>query len=242
MKNLLSRLPQILNPKLYFRRDPQKYYEDGMYVENNDSFRRAKKFEKTKNQLIEQIGYDYKMDWRTHIAMGFAQFSKKLQGDFVELGCGEGWIANSIILSSKDILEKRNLYLFDKFDGLSVDIESGKNLKLSHPNYPKSRDFFLSRLVSQKNVNVFSGNLPETLASLPSTNIAFLHIDLNAAAPEVASLRKLFPLVTKGGVVLLDDYCGRGREVQFDAMNDLATELGFEIVSLPTGQGIIVKN
>lgn len=237
-----QRLPQILNPRLYFRRDPSKYFEDGMYVENNDAFRRAGKFILDKKWLVARLGYDYKMDWRTHIATSLAQYAKSLDGDFIELGCGEGWIGNAILLSSNDILTNRSLYFFDKFDGMSVDIQSGMNIVNTHPNYPKSKEQFVTKLATTEGVVVVEGLLPGTLQHFTGDKVAFLHIDLNAAPPEVAALRHLYPKVTSGGVILLDDYCGRGREVQFEAMNNLGRELKFQIISLPTGQGLILKS
>jgi hypothetical protein len=41
--------------------------------------------------------------------------------------------------------------------------------------------------------------------------------------------------------VLLDDYAYSGFQEQQDALNTLASELGFAIAHLPTGQGLIIK-
>jgi predicted O-methyltransferase YrrM len=83
--------------------------------------------------------------------------------------------------------------------------------------------------------------LPTTINLDSLSAISFLHIDLNAAEPEVASLKLLWDLITPGGIVVLDDYCHHGRRAQFIAMNELAIELQFSILSLPTGQGLIIK-
>ena len=70
---------------------------------------------------------------------------------------------------------------------------------------------------------------------------AFLHIDLNNAPPEIFGIRSLWPNIPPGGVVLLDDYGYRGYEKQGEAMDLLAQELGFDILTTPTGQGVIIK-
>ena len=69
--------------------------------------------------------------------------------------------------------------------------------------------------------------------------VAFLHIDLNNAAAEAGALRYFWPKVVQGGIIVLDDYA----QVlsQNHAMNVLAAELGFSILTTGTGQGIIVK-
>ena len=47
--------------------------------------------------------------------------------------------------------------------------------------------------------------------------------------------------VPRGGVVLLSSYAHRGFELQYKAMNDLGREIGFDILTTASGQGIIIK-
>lgn len=42
-------------------------------------------------------------------------------------------------------------------------------------------------------------------------------------------------------MVLLDDYGYRGHDLQADAMDAAALALGTDILSLPRGQGLIIK-
>ena len=69
----------------------------------------------------------------------------------------------------------------------------------------------------------------------------FLHIDMNCAPPEIAALKELWPRISTGGIVILDDYAYHGHDLQKAAMDALAQELGTQIASLPTGQGLIIK-
>jgi len=60
---------------------------------------------------------------------------------------------------------------------------------------------------------------------------------------QIAAARRLWPLMTLGGVVLLDDYGGGpAYRLQKEAFDALAKELGFHILALPTGQGLIIKS
>jgi hypothetical protein len=72
-------------------------------------------------------------------------------------------------------------------------------------------------------------------------NIRFLHIDLNCAEPEVQSLRHLWPYISDNAIILLDDYAFYGHKMQQLAMDELSIQLQFEILNLPTGQGLIIK-
>ena len=92
-----------------------------------------------------------------------------------------------------------------------------------------------------KNIKIIEGIIPETLSQITSEKVSFLHIDLNCAPPEVASIEYLWDRLVVGAVILLDDYAYHGYHHQKYAMDKLAEEKGFSIASLPTGQGLIIK-
>jgi O-methyltransferase len=45
----------------------------------------------------------------------------------------------------------------------------------------------------------------------------------------------------KGGVIILDDFGHQDFEEQYIAHTNWAKEKGIEILSMPTGQGVIIK-
>lgn len=81
----------------------------------------------------------------------------------------------------------------------------------------------------------------ETLAQIDSEEIAFVHIDMNCAPPEIAAIEYLWPRLTTGAMVLLDDYAYIGYHHQKNAMDKFANSKSVDIMSLPTGQGLLVK-
>ncbi len=85
------------------------------------------------------------------------------------------------------------------------------------------------------------GFIPDTLDQLTSEQLASVHIDLNNPAPEIDALRFVWDRIVPGGIVLLDDYAQKGFELQKQAMDELSREMNFHILSLPTGQGLILK-
>ncbi|HTB17249.1 MAG TPA: hypothetical protein VK708_03990, partial [Bryobacteraceae bacterium] len=72
-------------------------------------------------------------------------------------------------------------------------------------------------------------------------SVAFLHLDMNCAYPEAAALEYFWDRLSPGAFVLLDDYVYFGYESQTKAIDSLAASLGFNVLSLPTGQGLIIK-
>ncbi len=86
------------------------------------------------------------------------------------------------------------------------------------------------------------GAVPEVLERIPFNKIAFVHLDMNCALPEKAALEFFFPRLCKGGMILFDDYTYSGHEAQHIAIDDAARNLRTQVLSLPTGQGLIVKD
>ena len=83
--------------------------------------------------------------------------------------------------------------------------------------------------------------MPNTLAQVPIARVSYLSIDMNCAAPKVAALKFFWSRLERGSFVVLDDYAYSGYEPQKRAIDALSMELGFDVVSLPTGQGLIVR-
>jgi O-methyltransferase len=69
----------------------------------------------------------------------------------------------------------------------------------------------------------------------------FLHLDMNCAYPERAALEYFWDRLSPGGMVLLDDYAYFGNRVQGEAIDQAARSLGAKVLSIPTGQGLIMK-
>jgi hypothetical protein len=98
-----------------------------------------------------------------------------------------------------------------------------------------------SNFAEWPNAVVVQGAVPEVLPRVPASQVAFLHLDMNCAMPERAALEHFWPLLSRAAVVLLDDYAYAGHGNQKDAMDVAAAELGAGVLSLPTGQGLIVR-
>jgi hypothetical protein len=91
------------------------------------------------------------------------------------------------------------------------------------------------------NVKIIVGPIPETLHAITSRRIAFLHLDLNCSPPEVAAMEALWDRLAPGAFVLLDDYAYSGYRPQKLGIDGFARSRGVAVLSLPTGQGLIIK-
>ena len=129
------------------------------------------------------------------------------------------------------------------FSPYFFDIETGTQPKTGkrNPAYCYDIELLKAHFNEFKNINFLQGLIPGCLEKLKVEKIGFLHIDLNAAKPEIEGLSFLWDRLIKGGVLLLDDYAFPNRKDQHDAMNSFALKHSFEILSMPTGQGLVIK-
>ena len=104
-------------------------------------------------------------------------------------------------------------------------------------SYEEVRD----RFARFPNIDVIRGRVPEILVERSPDRIAFLHVDMNNAAAEIAALDLLFDRVTKGGVILFDDFVWATAHAQHKAEAAWFATRREAILPLPTGQGVYVK-
>src|SRR5665811_1161549 len=98
-----------------------------------------------------------------------------------------------------------------------------------------------TRVRSSAASDVYKRQVPQVLPSVHVQTVAFLHLDMNCAFPETEALRYFWARISPGGIVLLDDYNYFDYDAQGNALDAVARDLGAGILSLPTGQGMIVK-
>jgi len=217
---------------------------DGLTTSHDSTFVNDAVFQQAYARAVKAVGSDWDIPWRTHVALWAADACKSIPGDFVELGTGRGWMFSAILSSLDWSGMSKQLFLFDMFTSTRLDPISGLVVDGAqrHPCYAKSFEATELNFADWERVELVRGRIPESLDEVDLQSIAFVHIDLNNADSEVNALRKLWPTLSVGALVLLDDYAYRGYRPQYEAMNTLGVELGFKVLSLPTGQGLISKS
>ena len=138
----------------------------------------------------------------------------------------------------------KELLLFDTFSGFDPQLISEEERSVVQGLYA-----YGSCLTEVKKtfegfpfVKIIPGSVPASLKDFPFKKICFLSIDMNCVAPEVAAFEHLWPFVSPGGVVLLDDYGFKDHFQQKKAFDLLGEALNFRVIQLPSGQGLILKS
>jgi hypothetical protein len=227
---------------------PLTYRQDGLWTVHNADFLADQKFARAYARGVK-AEKDHNIHWRVHILTWAASNAINIPGDFVECGVNRGSVSSAIMtyIDWNEIHGARKYYLMDTFQGLVPELandaenEIGR-IEMFADAYPECYELTKKNFEEFEDIVMIRGPIPDTLPQNPTTKIAFMHIDMNCAAPEVAALRFFWPKVERGGIIVLDDYAYFGFQPQKDAIDALGRELGFAIASLPTGQGLIVKS
>jgi hypothetical protein len=221
---------------------PRDFAQDGLTTSRVRQFQDDEEFQESKAKTVQQIGRDFEIDWRSQVFLWCLKSTLNLPGWAVELGTGKAWMF-TMALNHPAIENLGNVQLIDRFSTSAVDKLTGAELPAtSHQSYSDNPGELESRFAQEKGVRITKGELPEVLLNLDIPQIKFLHVDLNAAEPEVQSLRLLWERLVPGAFVLLDDFGSPEFSESRKLMTQLSKELSFDILGMPTGQGLIIKN
>jgi O-methyltransferase len=188
----------------------------------------------------------YDIRWRVHTILWAAKHALSVPGDFLDLGCGFGLLSAALVNYLEFEKVDKKLFMVDSFCGLDIKRCSEEELERHRTLYmPLSGSNWESGLREEfdaySNVKVIQGFAPKVLKKVPSNNFSFISIDLNSALAEKDSLKVLWPLLSKGGIIIFDDYAFPCHKDQKDAHDAFARENNLLIYTSPTGQGILMK-
>jgi hypothetical protein len=152
--------------------------------------------------------------------------NSNIPGDIVECGVWKGGSVMAAILQLNRLERKRNLWLYDTFEGMSEPTDSDEDNRgrkaldrLQKEDKYTSNVWAYSTLEEVKkniekinssklNLNYIKGKVEDTLqdqSNIPN-EIAILRLDTDWYESTKAELEILYPRVQKGGVVIIDDY------------------------------------
>jgi len=144
---------------------------------------------------------------------------------------------------------RRRFYLFDTWSGIPTQQVSAaeKHLGILEMNrkYQNGDSRFSEaqlKFSQWPNAVLIRGRVPESLSALnDSARIAYASIDLNVAEAEMGAIDVIWPKMTNGGLVLIDDYGWASHANQKRAWDEWAHRTGVMILALPTGQALVRK-
>jgi hypothetical protein len=220
------------------------YHQDGLVTAHNADFVHDPAFEAAYESGRATGSWTFgDLHWRAYIVCWAAARGAALDGDFVECGVNRGGYAMAVIrYVDLDHLDKR-FYLLDTYEGLVDthinDEERARGVRVGE--YEPCYDAVVRTFGAHPNVRIVRGTVPETLPLVDAEKVSFLSLDMNTRDPEIAAAEHFWDRLTSGAAIVLDDYGWRKHLEQKLAFDAFAAARGVQVLSLPTGQGLILK-
>jgi O-methyltransferase len=222
-----------------------RYDQDGLATNHNCDFIENQKFATAYEAgVLTNSWGGSKIHWRAYVACWAATQAMQIEGDFVECGVNRGGLARTVLEFVDLSHSGRSFYLLDTYRGLVADLLTPEELTLGIKpgGYEECLSDVRQTFAPFPCCIIVPGTVPDTLVQIKSKKIAYLSIDMNCVTPEIAAATTLWPRMSPGAVMLLDDYGWEGHEIQKRAFDEFAASKGTLVLPLPTGQGIIVKS
>lgn len=233
------------------------YNADGLAVwRKNTEFLRDPRFAESYARGIEPwrefrrenpADGDIDVEWRVHVVCWAASHAVKLPGDFVECGVRTGIFSLAAAHYVDFNTTGKSFYLFDTFAGIPEEQVNDEEQELgvaARQNERSGQDTYeiaKSSFAPYPKANLVRGHVPDTLEDVEIERVCYLSIDMNIVAPEVAAIRHFWPKLSPGAPVIMDDYGWLNHAPQKEALDEFAEGVGCKILTLPTGQGLLLK-
>jgi O-methyltransferase len=188
---------------------------------------------------------DIHIEWRIHVCCWAAAHARRLPGDFVECGTNTGIMSLAVCEYVDFNRTEKNFYLFDTFAGIPPEQISGRERALGRERenamYPDCWEMARKNFAPFPRAKLIRGRIPNTLSSVKIDQVCYLCLDLNIAKPELAAMKHFWDRLVPGAVVIFDDYGWLAYREQKEGLDKFAHERGVEILTVPTGQGLLIK-
>ena len=184
-------------------------------------------------------------NWRVYINQIASSHGLNIRGDFVDCGVHFGCNAISNITYTNFELSNKKYYLIDTFSGLSPQFNNDPLYESYKNSYNEGGlyELAISRFSKFSNVKLIKGVIPDILNTLNIKNVCYLHINLDAIFPEIEAFKYFWPKMSLGAIVILDDINAPGQHVlQYEAFQKQCEQMGLKMISLPTGQCMVIKS
>jgi len=181
---------------------------------------------------------------KLYFLLQFLRQTIDLPGDALEAGTGSGGSAKLMLEVLRQARVTKRLWLLDTFTGYQrVDPErDGTHAQLNQCRCHSKEE--VARLLADPviEVKLIAGLIPETLEQVKTDTLSFAHIDVNLHEPTLAASDFCLQRLTKGGVILFDDYCWPATYGARQAIDEACTRHRQQVICVPEStQAFLIK-
>ncbi len=220
----MERLGNLLNPGFHFTEAGQVWRDDKVFEENH----------------FNLIDDNFHSIDRKYTVNQFLQLIKNVTGDIAECGVYKGATAWFICKFIQEQKLNKMLHVFDSFEGLSKP-------KNEDGTYWRAGNLATEEAICRKNLDEFDfvkyykGWIPDRFVEVEATMFCFVHIDVDLYQPTLDSISFFYEKLSKGGIMICDDYGFTTCPGAKIAMDDFFADKAEPVIMLTTGQGLVIK-
>lgn len=218
------RVAKWLNPDYRFHRPELAWCDDAQF---NDYLR-----------LFNELdGMNTQRRWAL---LQMIRLVADVPGDTAECGVFAGASSYLICRSSEGGRYARTHFLFDSFEGLSEP-------SAPDGNYWRKGSLACSLEIAKENLRTVAntswhkGWIPDTFEEVAQRTFAFVHIDVDLYQPTRDSVRFFYPRMSKGGIIICDDYGFKSCPGATLAIDEFLTGKPEKMLALPDGGGFLIR-
>ena len=184
-------------------------------------------------------------DDRCFTLLKAAQSVAHLPGELAECGCRKGKSTHFILAAIGTDCNKK-IHIFDSFEGLSEPTNKDKLTSGSQAwqegALASSQDILTDNLKLYGHMLVIhKGWIPEKFTEVKDQTFSFLHIDVDLYDPTLDSLKFFYERMTKGGIIMCDDYGSVSCPGAKKAFDEFFADKPENVVELPSAQALVIK-
>jgi O-methyltransferase len=178
---------------------------------------------------------------RMFMLLQWLNYSLAAPGDVAEFGVWRGGTALLIAEHLRKHPDGRTIHLFDSFKGLPEANPSKDNFHREGDLADASETGVRRLLENHNNVRIHSGRFEETAHQIGDVPLCFAHIDADLHSSVLFATNLVFPRLSKGGVILYDDYGFRTCAGAKAAVDEFFSSRPLDPIYLTTGQCLVLK-
>jgi len=205
----------------------EKLQNDNKFAKvfNEVVFNKVEDSERDRMQCIDRL---------VHM-LHYMLMSENIEGEVVEMGVYDGGTA--MLMS---LLTTKKVYLYDSFKGFPAEDTVGKESSAFVPfKFAIEKDTVLKKYLKYdiKKPIIVSSYFSELTHNDFPEKIAFAHLDSDIYQSMYDSLNLVYPLISKGGFILIDDYLSTRWEGTTKAVSDFLLDKPEKVINLPGSNG-----
>lgn len=167
-----------------------------------------------------------------------ARHASRLPGAFAEIGVYRGGTAK--LLASVADHAGRELHLFDTFAGMP-ETDLARDLHAAGDFADTSLASVKDFLAAHRSPVFHQGEFPSTAVGLDDARFALVHVDVDIATAVESCCAFFYPRLTKGGVMIFDDYGFTSCPGAKSAADAFFADKPEPLLHLVTSQAIVLK-